>query len=246
MARQRHLSNAPITEAIIDFRVKLPDGFDTKKFLDATTDLSDSYPKNEPIRVFTGAFVMEKGGKPFTQPLREEGIQGYFFKSEDEKNIAQFRVDGFTFNRLHPYTEWESVLSEAKRLWGMYHSLASPEIVKRIAVRYINRLDIKLPTNFNEYLVAPPNVPPTLLQEIKQFLTRLVINVDDKTINLVQAMEPSTEATKITVILDIDVFKTSESGLDISSIWSKFEELHDLKNKVFFESITEKVAEMYE
>jgi uncharacterized protein (TIGR04255 family) len=74
----------------------------------------------------------------------------------------------------------------------------------------------------------------------------LVINVDDKTINLVQAMEPSTEATKITVILDIDVFKTSESGLDISSIWSKFEELHDLKNKVFFESITEKVAEMYE
>ena len=48
MASQRHLINAPTTEAIIDFRVKIPSGFDTRKFLSVKEDLSNSYPKNEP------------------------------------------------------------------------------------------------------------------------------------------------------------------------------------------------------
>ncbi len=100
--------------------------------------------------------------------------------------------------------------------------------------------------DFNEYLVAPPIVPSSLPQAISQFLTRMVIHGGDKTINLVQAMEPSTDARKITIILDIDAFKVSQYGFDLSSIWAEFEELHDLKNKVFFESITEKTAEMYE
>ncbi len=43
---------------------------------------------------------------------RDEGIQGYFYKSDDGKNIARFRKDGFTFSRLKPYTDWESVLVE--------------------------------------------------------------------------------------------------------------------------------------
>lgn len=246
MARQRHLNNAPISEAIIDFRVKLPSGFDTKKFLGIIADLSDSYPKNEPRRLTTGAFGMEKG-KPFTQLPKDEGIQGYFFKSEDEKNIAQFRLDGFTFNRLRPYTEWESVLSEAKRLWGIYHSIASPEIVNRIAVRYINRLEIELPIkDFNEYLTAPPTIPPSLPQGINQFFNRMVIHEGDKIINLVQAMEASTDIKKIGIILDIDVFKVQGSGFDMEGIWSEFEQLRDLKNRVFFESITEKTARLYE
>lgn len=246
MARQRHLKNAPITEALIDFRVKLKSDFDIKKFLSVKADLSNSYPKSEPRRLITGAFGMEKG-KLFVQPPKDEGIRGYFYKSEDEKNVVQFRMDGFTFSRMHPYTEWESVISEAKRLWEIYYSIASPEIIERIAVRTINRLDIKLPINdFNEYLVAPPIVPSSLPQAVSQFLTRMVIHGGDKVINLVQAMEPSADESKMTIILDIDVFKVSTSGLDVSSIWSEFEELHELKNKVFFESITEKAAEVYE
>lgn len=247
MVKQRHLTNAPITEAIIDFRVKLPSTFTSTEFLKATKDLSNSYPKNEPIRRVKHTFGIEKDGKPFIAPPKDEGIQGYFFKSEDEKNITQFRLDGFTFNRLYPYTKWQSVITEAKRTWEIYNSIAAPEAVKRIAVRYINKIDIKLPIkDFNEYLAAPPTIPSSLPQELSQFLTRMVISDGDKTINLIQAMEQSTEAKKVTLILDIDVYKSNESGFEMDTIWSQFQELHDLKNKVFFESITEKVAEIYE
>jgi len=247
MARQRHLNNAPITEAIIDFRVVLASGFDVKKFLEAKETLCKNYPKNETIKLVTASFGTEKDGKTFIKPPQDEETQGYFFKSEDEKNIAQFRLDGFTYNRLHPYTNWENVLGEAKSLWGVYCSIASLEKVKRVAVRYINKLDIELPiSDFSEYLVAPPNVASSLPQAISQFLMRMTIHDGDKIVNLIQTMGPSDNTSNIQIILDIDAFKISEPGLNVRNIWSDFEELHTLKNRMFFESITEKVAEKYE
>ncbi|MDD5037957.1 MAG: TIGR04255 family protein [Dehalococcoidales bacterium] len=244
MAKKRYLKNAPIQEALIDLRVRLSSGFDPKSFINVSEQLSAEYPKNEPRRLIAGILGV-KEGKLITP--EDKGVQGYFFKSEDEKNIVQFRMDGFTFSRLHPYTKWETVLLEAKRLWEIYHSVASPELITRIAVRYINRLDIELPIkDFGEYLTAPPTIPASLPQEISQFLNRMVIHEGDKTINLVQAMEPITEKKKIGIILDIDVFKIQESGFDIEDIWSEFEQLRGIKNRVFFESITEKTARLYE
>ncbi len=64
------------------------------------------------------------------------------YVSEDEVKLVQFRLDGFTFNRSKPYTSWEQVFPEAFGLWKEYVSLAAPEFVNRIAVRYINRLDL--------------------------------------------------------------------------------------------------------
>lgn len=246
MAKQRHLSNAPITEAIIDFRVKIPSGFDTEKLLSVTDDLSTSYPKSEPRKIITGSFGIEKG-KPFVQPPKDEGIQGYFFKSEDEKNIAQFRVDGFTFNRLQPYLNWETVLSEAKNLWKLYLSKAEPEVITRIAVRYINRLELRLPINdFSEYITAPPTVPDSLPQEVSQFLTKVVIHEGDITANIIQTLDKSPKPDHIRIILDIDVFIFNELGIRMEDIWTDFEKLHKMKNRIFFESITEKTARLYE
>jgi len=247
MARQRHLNKAPITEAIIDFRVILPSGFEPQEFSNLSVDLSGRYPKNEPRRIITGAFGMEKG-KPFIETPEDKGIQGYIYKSEDEKNVVQFRLDGFTFNRLYPYTEWESVLSEAKNLWQLYSSKSKPELITRIAVRYINRLDLQLPIkDFEEYLTAPPKIPASLPQEVSRFLTRIVIHDADITANIIQSLDKSPKPDHVGIILDIDVFKIKEkSGFDKVNVWTEFEKLRELKNRIFFESITEKTARLYE
>lgn len=245
MAKQRHLRNAPIIEAIIDFRVKLPPAFNPEDFSSFSRDLSDRYPKNEPRRIFTGAFGI-KEDKPFIEKPEIRGIQGYIYKSEDEKNIAQFRIDGFTFSRLNPYTEWESVFSEAKNLWEIYSSKSSPELISRIAVRYINKLDLPLKMKgFEEYLTAPPQVPESLPQKVSQFLTRVVIHEADITANIIQALDKSLKPDHIGVILDIDVYKGSKLGINESSVWSEFGRLREMKNRIFFGSITEDTARLY-
>ena len=50
----------------------------------------------------------------------------------------------------------------------------------------------------------------------------------------------------IRIILDIDVFKFNELGIKMENIWADFERLHAMKNRIFFESITENTARLYE
>ena len=247
MAKQRHLKNAPITEAIIDFRTKLPSIFDAKEFLSLTEKFRERFPKTQERRLIKHISKINGGEPP--PPITDEGIHGYFFKPEDEKKVVQFRIDGFTFSLLKPYTKWENFRNEAKDLWKFYVDITHPEALTRIALRYINHMDVPLPiTNFSEYLTAPPNVPENLPGGISGFLSKIVISDPDVNIsaNIIQAIEKSTKPNNVTIILDIDAYKLSEFYVNNSDIWSIFEKLHESKNKIFFNSITEKTARLFE
>lgn len=247
MAEQKHLNNAPIVEAIIDFRVRLAPAFDVAGFASLKEPLLVDYPIVQERRAFEAGVGV--AGKQVQQMFEDKGLLGYLFRSGDEKNVAQFRRDGFTFSRLKPYTEWETVRGEAKRLWELYRAAASPEIVTRIAVRYINQLSIPLPVNdFADYLTAPPTLPKTLPQDLRQFMTRAVVcdAATDIWANITQALPQSTRPNEVTIIFDIDVYKQRESGFEESSIWPMLEQLRTLKNRIFFDSISEKTARLFE
>lgn len=252
MAKYRHLDNAPITEAIIDLRVRLPSKFQVKEFSQLRDVLRERYPDFKERRLITGGFGI-KAGKPVMQPPEDKGIDGYVLRSTDSKQVAQFSREGFTFSRLKPYTDWKDVLAEAKSAWKVYEAGASPELVTRIAVRYINHLSIPLslpsPIDyFARYLTAPPNIPGTLRQAVSHFLTRVVVHDIElgTTANITQALQKSSQPDQVTIILDIDVFEQKETGFDEGDIWPRFEQLRDVKNRAFFDSITEETARLYE
>src|SRR5262249_48020991 len=152
----RHLRNAPITEAIIDFRVKAKPSFRAESFSTLVPRLAGRFPKHEARRGMEASFQVVGGiGHPPT--VQHLGLQGYFFKSADEKSISQFRVDVFTFNRLRPYTSWDEIIPVAIELWGMYCNVAQPEVATRLAVRYINHIPLPASlTDFAQYLTAAP------------------------------------------------------------------------------------------
>ncbi|MBC8419651.1 MAG: TIGR04255 family protein [Desulfobacterales bacterium] len=248
MAEPRHLNNAPIREAIIDFRVKLPSEFRVSEFLSLREQIGDRFPKFKERRSFKGEFKIAPG-KPISTKAEEHGIHGYFFITDDEKKIAQFRIDGFTFSRLKPYTYWEEIFDEAKELWALYVDAAKPQSVARIAVRYINQLDIPLPiTDFSIFLTAPPYIPDSLSCAISGFLTKITTYFPELDIkaNIIQALEKSKEANYISLILDIDVYKSQDFSPDSEDMWAFFEQFRELKNRIFFQSITEETARLFE
>jgi uncharacterized protein (TIGR04255 family) len=165
MAKITQLTNAPITEAIIDFRIEPEKEFPLDKLSELKNKIGGIYPKHEPRNLIESRFEIEPSQRQISQSTKEKGLYGFFFKSEDEKTITQFRVNGFTFNRLKPYTSWDMIFSEAKRLWNFYVDIICPELVTRIAVRYINHMNLPLTApveGFSRYLTAPPPVPGDL------------------------------------------------------------------------------------
>src|SRR6266487_4979419 len=108
MSEIRHLRAAPITEAIIDIRVKARSGFNIENFNDIIPAMKENFPIIEQINGSQVSFQVKSNETSFPN-IKDLGIQGYFFKTQDKKTIAQFRVDGFTFNKLKPYTSWEEL-----------------------------------------------------------------------------------------------------------------------------------------
>lgn len=247
MAQARaFLANAPIREAIIDFHVRERGGFDLQELDAIRTRLEPEYVKKGPIvELQTNLSVSEKGGGVAETRSRELGIR---LHSRDEKYVAQVSREGFTFSRLAPYETWEKLVAEAKRLWAVYVEFANPEVVTRVATRFIN--DLQLPMrpgeHFEEYLATPPQVPTALPQHVLQFLQRIVIHdVNTGLHAIVTQLLHGAWNDRIPLILDIDVFCQLDLPPASEDAWSCLGKMREFKNRVFFESLTEKAVELY-
>jgi uncharacterized protein (TIGR04255 family) len=174
---------------------------------------------------------------------------GHMFVSEDEKQIFQARMDGFTFSRLAPYDRWEPFQAEAQRLWEIYRRHVEPTAIIRAAVRYINRLDLPFPfVELKDYLRTTPEVSPDFPRgALSGYVMQLHIPQDDIGAMLIlsQALVPPPEGTEITsVLLDIDLFKEISTAVDEDTLWEVFETLHARKNVLFEACITDLTREV--
>jgi uncharacterized protein (TIGR04255 family) len=240
MTAPRPLRNPPIVEAIIDFRVKARQGFDSQEFARIKPTLGDRFPKLDQRREGKVTFQFAPTGmKP---PIIEDlGLQGFVFKSADQKLLVQFRADGFTLNRLKPYPGWEEIFPTALELWKLYCSVAIPDGVTRLALRYINRINLPPdPGEFGRYMRAAPEVPRELPQEVRAFFTRITI-VDsqrDLAAHISQSLGLDSRS-QTTLLLDVDAFREGSWAPLDPEIERSFQSLREFKNLIFFNSLTE-------
>ena len=239
----------PIVEAVIDFRAKLATDFKVEAFAALRERLAGEYPQfNEPPEYQVDQFIKVEGGKPLLEGgVQDLGVRGHIFRSQDGKNIAQFRRDGFTFSRLKPYTSWEVVFAEASRLWELYIGIAKPTEVGRIATRYINRIPLPLGADFDDYLKSGPVIPPELPQYVGAFVSKVVIQEPATGImaNITHALEVEAGAESVGVILDIDVFHHKAFNAADGLLLANFPKLREMKNRIFFSSLTEKAIKLF-
>jgi uncharacterized protein (TIGR04255 family) len=239
--------NAPIIEALLDIRVQLPGEVDLEKLKKIHDQIRDHFPEKQERQFLKAEIKLPTLSSSAIRPI-SSGADGYFFRSPSENKIVQFRLDGFTFNKLKPYETWDVFRDEARKHWDLYTRVANPLQVTRIALRYINRIDIPLPMkDFKEYILTVPEIAPNLPQALSHFFMRLVIPNEkiQATAIITQTMDNPTETQKLPLILDIDVWREAIYGPAQLEIWNDFEKLRLFKNEVFFNSITEKTKEFF-
>lgn len=247
MARPRpHLRNAPIVEAVIDFRVLREPNVSPDLFAGLGSSIGEKYSRAESVHSIEARFGIDHGR--LIDPSQRKADLGWKYQADNE--VAQFRVDGFTFSKIERYTTWKEVFGEAFRLWSLYLGLAKPRQLSRIAVRYINRIRVTESRNISDFLVAPPMLPPPIPPLIRDFLTRVHV-ADERRSSaavIVQALERQLDPNVMSLLLDIDAYHEDRNILTPTdpSLPSLFEQLRELKNEIFYASITEKTAEMYE
>ncbi len=246
MAAVRYLRNAPITEALIDLRVKARRDANEAAFGAALEDLP-GFPILERQHQTELTFAGGTGVAP-TQTARER-FAGWFVRSPDRLSLAQFRVDGFTFNRLKPYTSWGDIFPKAMDLWRLYLEVARPEMVTRLAVRYINH--IPLPEgeyDLANFLAAVPPIPEPLPQYVSGFVSHVVIHDPPSGMSgaIRQVFEQSTNGSAMRLLLDNDVYINGQFEPSNPEIAVKLDSLREFKNRIFFNVLTDRLLERFE
>lgn len=244
MSERASYPRAPITEALIDIRVTLPERITVADL--ARVDIGDDVGYPQRRNQFAGEAHIAIG-EQLGASTRQTHV-GYAFVSSDERQIVQVRLDGFTFSRLAPYDRWETFREEAHRLWTLYRSVAEPVGIIRVAVRYINRLDLPLPMeDLTDYLRTVPEVSSDLPQGLGSYLMQLEIPQEDMgaSVLLNEALLQSPDIDTASVLLDIDLFRPLEASIAEEELWDLLDQFRVRKNEVFEACITERTRELF-
>ncbi len=240
-----HLVNAPIIEAVVDIQVKLPSHISVEDLHQSYRFVNDKFPNKKEIFEISAELKIEKG-QP--QPIvNKSKPTGYFYKSTDNSKLIQYRLNGFSYNKLKPYTSWNDIYNEAKIYWELYRNQFNPEHITRIAVRYINYLNLPLPiSDYGIYLKTPPVILEGFPRQLNGFITKLVLYdpVKKYTTHITQQLDKIT-AKYAVILFDIDIFLKQQFSSNDDKIWYLLNTFHTVKNDIFFNSITNETLELF-
>jgi uncharacterized protein (TIGR04255 family) len=231
------LTHPPLREALIDIRLR--------EELPASVLPKFEAPKGFPLKkgIKHGQFQLQaEPDKPFEAKVLTEETLGIRCEREDGSEVIQLRRNGLTYSILKNYPGWEALKEEAHDTWQGFLAVSGPVNVSRLAVRYINAINIPVGADYDEYLTTGPRVPKLVPPIVSSFIQRVVVPFEQDGANAIitQTLEMPAPAA-----LDIDVF--AECSLEGASgdIWSRLEKLRNIANRIFFSSLTEKVIESY-
>jgi uncharacterized protein (TIGR04255 family) len=246
----RVLRQPPIVEAVLDLDCDLPAGFDLRALEDgARRVFGDGYPTLQHLIVQEHQIAEHEGDAPTLASRRE--IVALRLLAPDEKQIVQVRQQGFSFNRLAPYTTLDDYLPEIERTWHLYSGLANPLKVRTVRLRYINRICLpsqKGKVRIEEYLkVGSPILTPMGLK-FGGFLNQHVGVEADTGIEatVVLATQPAEEGIQ-PIILDITVAKAnSREGNEWQGIETHIVSLRRLKNRLFNGTLSSRCLKLFQ
>jgi uncharacterized protein (TIGR04255 family) len=241
--------NPPIREALIDIKIDpLPQS--SLAVLEALHEqVKEKYPTKKARHRWEGSLKIE-ADQTVSADQRHLRCDGFLFFSTNEKQIVQYRLDGFTFSRLRPYPPqgWPVFREEAIPLWDLYLRAVQPIQVVRIGLRYINQIDVPFSQiDLEEYLAEPPRIPRDLPQMFDHFFVRQVISFPDleaKAI-IIMSTAPAPNALTTSLYLDIDVLTEVSIKGDSVKVWQILDRFREVKNKIFQSSLRPKTEELF-
>jgi len=243
--------NAPISEAVLDIRVSrtnAPAFHDLSRFVER---VKDGYPHSKTLGVIQAEIRADAGSAEALQLTHSTSSApiGYQCISEDRKQIAQPRVNGFVFSKLRPYDRWLTFKTESRRLFDLYCEEFGSRTIERIAIRTINRLDIPgAQIDFKDWIRTFPEISPALPQGLSGFFMQVYQPYNDvKALCIInETLVPPEVPGTIAVILDIDLSRVDEIPQEPDAFWSLLDEMRQKKNEIFLGCITDRMKETFQ
>jgi uncharacterized protein (TIGR04255 family) len=240
------LAHAPIVEAVIHWRARAEQSFSQTLRSELETKFPH-YECHEQRELFIKAEVSAKGAAA-PKTAVTENWDGFRLKGKDSADgyVVQFKLDGLVVSRLAPYQDWETFATEAMRWWESYLEIAKPAVIDRLGVRFINRMNLSEGDSPSTFLKDHPRKPLDELLKSETFLYQddyQVVGTPYR-VKWVRTIQSNIEGEQ-SVLADIDVSCGVYAADDLSGLLGRLAEMRQLKDRLFFSSITSAAEERF-
>ncbi|HEX9751805.1 MAG TPA: TIGR04255 family protein [candidate division Zixibacteria bacterium] len=170
------------------------------------------------------------------------------FLTPDRNRMIQLEQDLLVVNQLPPYPHFEDWQPEISSALEAYRKLTSPTGVKRLGIRYINRIVIPhSPIDLEDYYTVYPNLPRDMGNVLEGFLVRFEIprQNENHTVLVTLAAAPAEKPGEVSQLLDLyDVYQPSEP-IALSDVDHHVLAAHKNVQAAFEGSITEQLRKLF-
>lgn len=237
---------APITEAVIEIR--LEDSLPEKVVEKIHNRLKKNYVLSERI---TSVGIMIDPRKKEIEKTPDE-FEVYKLSSVDHADIVQIKPNAMVCSRLAPYDGWANFELRARGNWEVWRKITKHIKIKRIGVRYINRIDIPFrkgdKLDVEDYLTVVPKYPePHLLTSFTNYTMQIVgpFSVEGFYFIINTNVVKSPLIDHFSIVLDLDLLTQGDIPQRNDKVWKMINRMREFKNNAFEMCITDKARELF-
>lgn len=247
---KKKYKNPPIEEAVVEFLFVPGQEWDLTipGKLHAHHDIKDLYSgKPRTQKLIKESTVQSVPGQ--LNLAVEEGIARIQLVDNDEHNLISLGTDVLSVNLLRPYPDngWEYFRPRIETVLNAYSEVAKPKGVKRVGVRYINKIVVpEKEIEIGDYFQYSAPSALDLPTKLAGFISRVeyIYNDDQIKLILTQATVGSPEGQP-TFVADLDVIWEGAEAKSLDTIMELVDVLHEREGKAFEAIITDATRDLF-
>jgi uncharacterized protein (TIGR04255 family) len=239
----------PVTEAVIEIRVN--NALTSSELEKIAKKLKKQYPNSQhhnELGIDLGDIRSSSVGSNVKVSKHQKG---FHLSSEDQADIVIIKSQSLIISRLAPYLGWDAILNQFILVWKIWKDIAKTRPLSRIGIRYINRIDVPV-DEFNkieieDYLTFYPKIPIFSNAPMSNYLMQIVKPTSNPlwSTTITSTNQPSPLINTVSLLLDIDLFRTEEIPFNDDDLRKILAEARILKNDIFQQCITQRTEEIF-
>jgi uncharacterized protein (TIGR04255 family) len=243
MADWEPLARPPIVEAVVDVAVEPNPATTVDQIKTLAAACQAELPVTDVIQELSFGITANRASMQASHNRSERGMR---FRDEPATRVFQAKLTGFTYNIVGQYTGWTDLRAEAARWLREYIEVTKPVRITRLGIRTINRVALVNGPDINDTFRTAPIIAPELPQGVVDVFYRLVIPFIDGDLARYVSVVQAQDGPSGSMIFDVEAFRP---GLDMppddDHILPELDALREIKNDVFFHSLTPEALERY-